>query len=99
MKEAGLTLLDLGNKYAAWCIAGKFSETMIRDFKVIREVLYECYKALIKSGLTEIEKLTFDEKNDLWNECKRFCEPLSNEDRIKFTKAYWALCSLMQHKV
>lgn len=93
------TFLELGEKYAAGFIGGGLTELSIVKFQSMREVLYECYKILVKRGLTEIEKLTTDEKNNLWNECKKFCEPLSSEDRIKFTKAYWALCSLMQNKV
>lgn len=100
MKEAKLpTFLELGEKYADHFLTGKFTEEMIAKFPAIREVLYECYRALVRTGLTEIEKLSPEEKTDLWNECKPFCEKLNKEERIKFTQSYRALSSLVGKRV
>lgn len=98
MKEQNRrTFLELGEKYAGYCFKGILTEQTIVKFQSIREVLYECYRVLVsRKELSPIESLEPEKKNELWNECKKFCEPLSNADRIKFTKAYWALCSLMQ---
>lgn len=95
-----LTFLDLGNKYVDWYLVGAFSETMIRDFAVIRECLYECYKILTNSfQLLRIEIMDEKDKNELWDECKKYCEKLSEPDRIKFVKAYTALSYLMTKRL
>lgn len=95
-----LSFLDLGNKYVDWYLVGAFTETMIRDYAVIRECLYECYKYLTNSfHLLQIELMEEQSKSELWNECKKYCEPLSENDRIKFVKAYAALAYLMQKRL
>jgi hypothetical protein len=89
--------LELGNKYAKWFQDGTLTEKMISEFGAVRECLCECYKILTNSKeLARIEKLDLDEKNVLWDECKKFCESLPGPERIKFVKAYWALGCLMQ---
>lgn len=94
------SFLELGNKYVTGYLAGTFTEQMIVKFKAVRESLFECYLILIKSKeLTPIESLPENEKTDLWNECKKYCEPLSPNDRIKFVKAYAALSCLMQKRI
>lgn len=94
------TFLDLGNKYVDDYLARKISEETIVKFRVIRECLCECYKILTrKKELLPIEFMTTENKTDLWNECKKYCEPLSTDDRIKFVKAYAALSCLMKRRL
>lgn len=95
-----LTFLDLGNKYVDWYLVGAFSETMIRDFTVIRECLCECYKMLTSTRqLLRIEEMEPGSKAEVWNECKKYCTSLSEADRIKFVKAYAALSCLAQKRL
>lgn len=95
-----LTFLDLGNKYVDWYLVGAFSETMIRDFTVIRECLCECYKLLTcQHGMLQIEGWPDDDITELQNECSKYYGALSEADRIKFIKAYAALSCLAQKRL
>jgi hypothetical protein len=88
---------ELGLKYADSYLKGIFTEQTIANLRTAREILYECYLSLIKSRqLAPIETMTDQEKTELWNECKKYCEPLSKNERIKFVKAYAALGCLMK---
>lgn len=92
--------LELGEKYVDHYLAGKLSEETIAKFQSIRECLFECYLILIKQKeIVPIEAKPGDEKQELWNECKKYCEPLSSTDRIKFVKAYAALSCLMNKRL
>lgn len=95
-----MTFLQLGEKYLEMYLSGKLTEQMIVKFKSIRECLYECYLTFIKTKqITRIEAMDEKSKNELWDECKKYCEPLSNNERIRFVKAYRALCWLAENKL
>lgn len=94
------TFLDLGEIYVTHFLAGHLTEETLVKFNSIRECLLECYRILVyQKELRPVEGLSESEKHDIWNECKKYCEPLSGKERMKFVKAYWALYGLMQKRV
>lgn len=98
--SAARSLLELGEKYVDHYLSGKISEATIVKFPSVRECLYECYLILIKRReLIPVESMDEADKNELWNECKKYCEPLSSIDRIRFVKAYAALGYLMNKRL
>jgi hypothetical protein len=93
------SIIELGEKFVDWFLAGKFDLDQIVKFPSHLEVLHELYSVLAKRGkIVRIEKLDLDVKNGIWNECKPFIETLSTKDRIKFCKCYWALNCLAQNR-
>ena len=91
--------IDIGNIYVDAYFKGVFTMEKMAAAQVYRSVIIEVYKVLVLRGdLIRLEQLEQETKNEIWEYCKQFIEPLPTHERIKFCKCYWALSCLAQKR-
>lgn len=92
-------MLKAGFDYAGSFESGQLTFEILRDHSTVRETIAMVYSNMVdKKKIIPLEKMTPEQKNELWAICKPYTVGLSKEQAIDLSKAVWVLAELAEMK-
>lgn len=92
-------MLKAGFDYAGSFASGKLTFEILRDLPTVRETIAMVYSNMVgKRKIIPLEKMTPEQKSELWAICKPYTAGLNREQVIDLSKAVWVLAELAEMK-